>query len=68
MRPTERQKNENMEALIESIVEKVKSGIDSYGYCDRWQICDELSRRIAELGDEALKQEYMIDDMEGGEE
>lgn len=57
-----------MEALIESIVEKVKSGIDSYGYCDRWQICEELSRRIAELGDEALKQEYMIDDMEGGEE
>lgn len=57
-----------MEALIETIVEKVKLGIARYGYCDRWQICDELSRRIAELGDEALKQEYMIDDMEGGEE
>lgn len=57
-----------MEGLIESIVETVKKRIGGYGYCDQWQIFDELSRRIMELGDEALKQEYMIDELEGGEE
>lgn len=57
-----------MEALVETLMRNIKTAIADYGYGDQWQICNELSRRVAELGDEALKLEYMVDDMEGGEE
>lgn len=56
-----------MEALVEKIVDDVKKRIADYGYGDQWTICEELSRRIAEVGDEALREEYMIADVEGGE-
>lgn len=47
---------------------EIKKRMEGYGYSDQWQICEELSRRFSEMGEEALKQEYMIEDMEGGAE
>lgn len=57
-----------MEEVIEKLMEQLKKATAGYGYSDQWQIYEELSRRIAETGEEALRQEYMIEDMEGGEE
>lgn len=57
-----------MEALIESLVKDIKTAVSDYVYIDQWEILNELSRRISELGDEALKLEYMTEDMEGGDE
>lgn len=57
-----------MEALIETIVRNVREALAEFGYNDQWEILNELSRRMAELGDEALKREYMTGDMEGGDE
>lgn len=57
-----------MEALIETLVKNIKMAVSDYGYMDQWEILDELSRRISELGDVALKLEYMTEDMEGGDE
>lgn len=57
-----------MEALIETIVRNVHEALAEFGYNDQWEILNELSRRMAELGDEALKREYMTGDMEGGDE
>ena len=57
-----------MEALIESLVKDIKTAVPDYGYIDKWEILNELSLRISELGDEALKLEYMTEDMEGGDE
>ena len=57
-----------MEGLIENIMVEIKKRMECYGYSDQWQICEELSRRLSEMGEDALKRDYMIDDMEGGEE
>lgn len=57
-----------MEALIDTLVRNIKAAVADYGYGDQFEILNELGRRVAELGDEALKLEYMVIDMEGGDE
>ena len=54
--------------MIEKIVSEAKKQVSEFGYSDQWQILSEAAQRLEELGNEALKLEYMIEDMEGGEE
>lgn len=57
-----------MDEVIEKIVAEAKKQVSEFGYSDQWQILSEAAQRLKDLGHEALKLEYMIEDMEGGEE
>lgn len=57
-----------MEEVIEKIVLTAKKLSKDYGYSDQWELLTEASRRLEELGEEALKLEYLMDKLEGGEE
>lgn len=56
-----------MEALVETLMKNIKTAVADYGYGDQFEILNELSRRVSELGDEALKLEYMVIDVEEDE-
>ncbi len=57
-----------MEEVIEKIVLTAKKLSKDYGYSDQYELLTEASRRLEELGEEALKLEYLMDKLEGGEE
>lgn len=57
-----------MDEVVEKIVAEAKKQVSGFGYTDQWQILSEAAQRLEDLGHEALKLEYMIEDMEGGEE
>lgn len=57
-----------MGEVVEKIVAEAKKQVSGFGYTDQWQILTAIAERLQDLGHEALKFEYMIDDVEGGEE
>lgn len=57
-----------MDEVIEKIVAEAKKLSSDFGYSDQWTLLTEAARRLEELGHKALKLEYMMEDMEGGEE
>ena len=57
-----------MDEVVEKIVAEAKKQVSGFGYTDQWQILSEAAQRLEDMGNEALKLEYMIDDVEGGEE
>lgn len=57
-----------MDEVVEKIVAEAKKQVSGFGYKDQWQILTAIAERLQDLGHEALKLEYMIDDVEGGEE
>ena len=57
-----------MDEVVEKIVAGAKKQVSGFGYTDQWQILTAIAERLQDLGHEALKLEYMIDDVEGGEE
>ena len=57
-----------MDEVVEKIVAEGKKQVSGFGYTDQWQILTAIAERLQDLGHEALKLEYMIDDVEGGEE
>lgn len=57
-----------MDEVIEKIVAEAKKQVSEFGYNEQWQILTEVSQRLEDLGYEALKLEYMIEELEGGEE
>ena len=57
-----------MDEVVEKIVAEAKKQVSGVGYTDQWQILTAIAERLQDLGHEALKLEYMIDDVEGGEE
>lgn len=57
-----------MDEVVEKIVAEAKKQVSGFGYTDLWQILTAIAERLQDLGHEALKLEYMIDDVEGGEE
>jgi hypothetical protein len=57
-----------MDEVIEKIVAEAKKQVSEFGYSDQWKILSEAAQRLEDLGHEALKLEYMIEELEGGEE
>ncbi|WP_155941881.1 hypothetical protein [Prevotella sp. AGR2160] len=57
-----------MDGIIEDIVAYAKKKAKDFGYSDQYELLTEAGRRIDELGMEALKTEYMIEETKGGEE
>uniref|UniRef100_UPI0040297C81 hypothetical protein n=1 Tax=Prevotella sp. TaxID=59823 RepID=UPI0040297C81 len=57
-----------MDEEVEKIVADAKKQESGFAYTDQWQILTAIAERLQDLGHEALKLEYMIDDVEGGEE
>ena len=57
-----------MDEVVEQIVAEAKKQVSGFGYTDQWQILTAIAERLQDLGNEALKIEYMIEDVEGGEE
>lgn len=57
-----------MDEVVEKIVAEAKKQVSGFGNTDQWQIITAIAERLQDLGHEALKLEYMIDDVEGGEE
>jgi len=56
-----------MDEVVEKIVAEAKKQVPGFGYTDQWQILTAIAERLQDLGHEALKLEYMIEDLEGGE-
>ena len=54
-----------MEETVEKIIEHAMDEVRHYGYCDRYAILDEVSRRLRVESENALKMEY-FDDMDYG--
>lgn len=54
--------------MIEKLVADAKKQVEGFGYSEQWELLTETARRLEDLGHEALVLEYMIEDMEGGEE
>lgn len=57
-----------MDEVVEKIVAEAKKQVSGFGYTDQWQILTAIAERLQDLGHEALMLEYMIEDLEGGEE
>jgi hypothetical protein len=57
-----------MDEVIEKLVADAKKQVEGFGYSEQWELLTETARRLEDLGHEALVLEYMIEDMEGGEE
>lgn len=57
-----------MDEVVEKIVAEAKKQVSGFEYTDQWQILTAIAERLQDLGHEALKLEYMIEDLEGGEE
>lgn len=56
-----------MDEVIEKIVAEAKKQVAEYGYGDQWVMLGEAARRLEDLGCDALKLEYLTEELEGGD-